>query len=343
MLTYVSGDIWSPALRALAWWWQRGAERKASALSSTASPSSPASPPSTTTPAPWKPPGPFEIQYPREYHFILDEPEKCQDHQPFLVLVVPVGPHNRAARDAIRRTWGNESLMPGIVIRRLFLLGLPGGPGTGPGAEQGAGLEEELRRESMEHSDLLQCDFLDSYRNLTIKTMMMLEWLASRCPAAAYAVKVDTDVFLNVQLLVSRLLDPRTAQPRRDYLTGAVIRGGIVRRDKASKWYMPEEVYPGPTYPLYVSGNAYVFSMDLPRKILEASRSVQPVHLEDVYLGMCLQRLGVMPAAPPGPFLLTPVPYERCRFAGTISVSSVSLGELLGYWADFQKAGPPCP
>ncbi|KAJ8377641.1 hypothetical protein AAFF_G00254860 [Aldrovandia affinis] len=326
LVGYVGGDSWWATLRGGAWWSQRlgGGKAKLAPLGPASS-------------VPWRRPGPFEVRYPHRYRWILDEPEKCAGHGPFLVLMVPVAPWDRGARDAIRASWGNETLVPGVVIRRLFLLGLPW---AGLEAE----LQGEIRRESQEHGDLLQGDFLDSYRNLTIKTMLMMEWLVQRCPTAAYAAKVDTDMFLNLELLI-RLLGPDPAPRKRSYITGALIIGGMVRRDKGSKWYMPPEVYPKPTYPLYISGNAYVFSMDLPRRILEASRQVRPVHLEDVYLGMCLEHLGLRPSPPPQPglFSLRPLPYSRCLFSRIVSVTGLRPGQLLTYWADFHQAGQPCP
>lgn len=64
--------------------------------------------------------------YPTSYHFkyIINEPEKCQEKAPFLILLIAAEPGQVEARQAIRQTWGNESLTPGIQIVRIFLLGL---------------------------------------------------------------------------------------------------------------------------------------------------------------------------------------------------------------------------
>ncbi|XP_023698886.1 beta-1,3-galactosyltransferase 1-like [Paramormyrops kingsleyae] len=282
-----------------------------------------------------KTPGPYEIIYPHKYQIILNEPEKCKGQDPFVVLMVPVRPEDQEARDIIRRTWGSESTVPGVVIRTLFLLGVTNSQET---------LQQKLIVEGQEHHDLLQFDFHDSYRNLTIKTMLMMEWLNTYCHNAPYAAKVDTDMFLNVDLLVNKLLNPQSAQAKRDYITGAVVRGGIARRDHDSKWYMPEEVFSKDTYPCYVSGNAYVFSMDLPEKILRASNHVKPVHLEDVYLGMCLESLGISPKDPPSPgmFQMWYRSYDRCLFSGFISVTGIQLKDLERNWANFRQPGSYC-
>uniref|UniRef100_UPI0009B4683D beta-1,3-galactosyltransferase 2-like n=1 Tax=Monopterus albus TaxID=43700 RepID=UPI0009B4683D len=140
------------------------------------------------TPVPYVSPGPYLVEYPKEYHFIINEPQKCEEHKPFVVLVVPVAPHNRAHRDIVRSTWGAESLVLGKVVKLFFLLGLH----TGEGVEQ---LQEQLLQESKDHQDLVQSNFVDCYKNLTIKTMVMLEWVDSYCPNASYVMKIDSDMF----------------------------------------------------------------------------------------------------------------------------------------------------
>ncbi|MBN3299610.1 B3GT2 galactosyltransferase, partial [Amia calva] len=251
--------------------------------------------------------------------------------------MVPVAPDNHGVRDIIRKTWGNESLVPGVNILRIFYVGLSSG-------QQAPHIQGKLERESREHRDIIQKDFVDSYRNLTIKTMMMLDWLVSYCPTASYAMKIDTDSFLNVDKLVNGLLDPRAVRVKQDYITGVVIEGGRVRRDKSSKWYVPKEVYPYSTYPLYVSGIGYVLSVDLVKKILNKSQSVKPFFLEDVYVGMCLEALKIKPSYPPrrSYFHLYPFPYDRCQFSNIILMTDINITEFLDYWSDFQKPGAHC-
>ncbi|KAJ8383055.1 hypothetical protein SKAU_G00038330 [Synaphobranchus kaupii] len=281
-------------------------------------------------------PGPYHVAYPHDYVFVLDEPDACSAENPFLLLIVPVAPKNRVARDAIRRTWGNESLVLGKTVRLFFLLGLPGGEGS-------EWLQADVARERAEHHDLLQGDFLDSYHNLTIKTMMMLEWVASRCPNASYAMKIDSDMFLNVRNLVKMLLDPKT--PKRNYITGLVARNRPALRDKNSKWYMPVDVYPDSTYPPYLLGMGYVFSTDLPKKLVDVSKQIKPLYIEDVQLGICLKKLGVKPTEPPSHTLFQvymPVPYNRCHYASVITTILDGPARLLQCWGDLHKTNPPC-
>ncbi|XP_026053892.1 beta-1,3-galactosyltransferase 1-like isoform X1 [Carassius auratus] len=228
------------------------------------------------------------VAHPRNYHFILDEPDKCKQ-DPFLVLMVPVAPHEVNARNAIRSTWGTESSVQGKAVLTLFLVGLTGG----------AEAQQQLEEESRQHRDLVQSNFVDSYFNLTIKTMVIMDWLATRCSQATYAMKVDSDMYINMENLMTLLLSPNT--PRQNYITGYLMWNQPVIRDKNSKWYVPEELYPESRYPTYVLGMGYVFSNDLPPKIVEASEAIKAFNIEDAYVGACLKRLVINPSGAPDP------------------------------------------
>ncbi|NWS93064.1 B3GT2 galactosyltransferase, partial [Toxostoma redivivum] len=74
-------------------------------------------------------------------------PDKCRHRAPFLVLLVVTAPADLAARDAVRRTWGNESAVGGLSVLRLFLLGLH--------PVFSAELRAVLREEDELHGDLI--------------------------------------------------------------------------------------------------------------------------------------------------------------------------------------------
>lgn len=66
----------------------------------------------------------YFVAYPHRYSFILDEPNRCREESPFLVLMIPVAPDNREARDTIRNTWVKETTVLSQVVSHYFLLGL---------------------------------------------------------------------------------------------------------------------------------------------------------------------------------------------------------------------------
>ncbi|KAM4732780.1 beta-1,3-galactosyltransferase 1-like isoform 2-T2 [Anableps anableps] len=270
-------------------------------------------------------PSQFFVEYPYQYHFILDEANRCQQENPFVVVMIPVAPQGKDAREIIRRTWGRENQVLGQLVSYYFLLGKSR---IGNAAEPP---DEQILNESNKYHDILQSNFLDSYKNLTIKTMVMLEWLSSHCPNTSYAMKIDSDTFLNVHNLVNMLLKA----PHQDYMTGLVARGAAVLRDPNSKWFLSSNVFPDSSYPPYALGVGYVFSMDLPKRILEASKHIQAVYIEDVYVGLCMRHLGVPLTDPPRYGLFTvniPSELTACYFTSVITVLLRNAEQILDVW-----------
>lgn len=307
------------AIRAAAFQWQ--------ASSSSSSVNGTAKPPPTRHP--------LQPPYPYPYRFLLNEPHKCRERAPFLVLLVATEPADTAGRSAIRQTWGNESSVPGVSVLRLFLTGVHpvfGGP-----------LRRVLEEESALHRDILQQDFLDTYHNLTLKTLMGMEWVSRHCPDAAYVVKADRDVFLNLPYLVRRLLQPQLP-PKRDFMTGYIYRDTGPLRSKAYKWYVPRQVYPNDTYPPYCGGPAYVLSGDLAVKVYAVAQTLPLLNMEDSFVGVCLHALGLsVTSSPWGAFNMHRLPYDKCRFSKLVMVHHYQPEEVLTLWPHFQGANVTCP
>lgn len=274
----------------------------------------------------------YNEAYPRNYHFILDEPDICEQQKPFLVVMVPVAPQQLEARDAIRITWGNESVVQGKNITVLFMLGLCGDT-------EEVNEQDRLNSESQQHHDLIQSNFKDSYKNLTIKTMVIMDWLATRCPQASYAMKIDSDMFLNLENLMNMLLAPDI--PKENYITGMVMRNRPVVRDQFSKWYVPKELYPKDVYPTYLLGMGYVFSNDLPEKLVNVSKDIQPFYIEDAYVGLCLEKLGISHTNPPNPSQFKAYhsgEYKRSEFARVITTILSSPNQLVTFWQNLKRS-----
>lgn len=267
------------------------------------------------------------------YPYIINEPDKCSEGKPapFLVLLITTEARQVEARNAIRQTWGNESIAPGLEVIRLFLLGTNVG-------ELGHLQQKMLEAESRRHHDIIQQDFLDTYKNLTIKTMMGMNWVAIHCRKASYAMKTDSDMFVNTEYLIYKLLRPEL-KPKKNFFTGNNMRGFAPNRNKNSKWYMSPELYPSERYPTFCSGTGYVFSGDLAGKIYRASLSIPRLHLEDVYVGMCLAKLRTEPVPPPNEFLFNHwrVSYSSCKYSHLITSHGFHPSELLKYWHHLQN------
>ncbi|XP_060715416.1 beta-1,3-galactosyltransferase 2-like [Tachysurus vachellii] len=276
-----------------------------------------------------------EVAYPYKYNFRLDQPEKCQ-HKPFLVIIVQVAPKDVMERQAIRNTWGDEKLVQEKHVVVLFLMGLP----SGSNAEI---QQDRIHQENLRHRDLLQSNFIDSVKNATIKTMVMLEWLRDRCPQAYYTAKVDNDILLNVRSLISMLLNPRI--PQMNYITGQVQQTKKAKQNPSSRFYNPSEIHTNKLFPPYPLGKCYIMSMDMPAKILRASTEIKPILEDDMYIGLCLEWLHIAPVKPPKPsqfVFIYPQLYNRCYYSELIAVILYTPAQLVNLWTDIHKPGTAC-
>ncbi|XP_031467946.1 beta-1,3-galactosyltransferase 1-like, partial [Phasianus colchicus] len=327
-------------LLALLLLWQHRNPDPSSTSITPSTPSTPNTPSTSITTAAfrWLPATrhPLQPPYPGPYRFLLNEPHKCRSSRPpFLVLLVASQPWDVEGRAAIRRTWGSELSVPGVPVVRLFL--------TGVHPVFGAELGRLLAEESSVHRDILQQDFVDTYHNLTLKTLMGLQWVSRHCRAASYVLKADTDVFLNLAFLVHRILRPRRP-PRRRFALGYVYRGTGPLRDPRYKWFVPPQVYPHPTYPPYCAGPAYVLSGDVAVAAFGAAQVLPLFNMEDAFVGVCLKFLGVaVTDGPPGTFNMGRLPYERCRFSRAVMVHRYEPREVLRIWPDFKADNGTCP
>ncbi|XP_054609043.1 beta-1,3-galactosyltransferase 2 [Dunckerocampus dactyliophorus] len=270
------------------------------------------------------------------FPYIINEPDKCQKRKaaPFLVFIIATEALDVEARSAIRQTWANESLVSAVGVIRLFLLGKREGQGV---------TQRMLQEESRTYHDIIQQDFLDSYYNLTLKTLMGLHWVARYCPHAAYVMKTDSDMFINTEYLIEKLLRPGL-KTRTNYYTGRIMENMSPIRDKKNKWYMSEEEYQNPKYPTFCSGTGYVLSADLADKIYRISTRIHRLHLEDVYVGLCLSQLRVKPTEPPSKSLFHHwhVPFTGCKYTHLITSHQIPPKTILKYWKTHQSNKEKC-
>uniref|UniRef100_A0A8C6S9C3 Hexosyltransferase n=1 Tax=Neogobius melanostomus TaxID=47308 RepID=A0A8C6S9C3_9GOBI len=261
---------------------------------------------------------------PHSFEFLINEPKKCEKVSPFLVILISTTHKEFDARQAIRETWGDESIYGDIHILTIFLLG----------KNTDDVLNQMVEQESQIFHDIVVENFIDSYHNLTLKTIMGLRWVATFCPKAQYVMKTDSDIFINMDNLIYKLLKPNT-KPRRRYFTGYVINGGPIR-DMRSKWYMPRDLYPDSRYPPFCSGTGYVFSADVAELIYKTSLHTRLLHLEDVYVGLCLRKLNIHPYQNSG-FNHWKMAYSLCRYRRVITVHQIPPEEMHRIWNDMSS------
>ncbi|XP_049745692.1 acetylgalactosaminyl-O-glycosyl-glycoprotein beta-1,3-N-acetylglucosaminyltransferase [Elephas maximus indicus] len=230
----------------------------------------------------------------RQFQLLWDAPNKCAGRRGvFLLLAVKSSPENYERRELIRRTWGQERSYRGLPVRRLFLLGTP----ASEPRERWEQLDELVSLEAREHGDVLQWAFADTFLNLSLKHVHLLEWLAARCPQARFLLSGDDDVFVHTANVL-RFLEAQ--HPGRHLFTGQLMDGSVPIRDSWSKYFVPPQIFPGQAYPVYCSGGGFLLSSYTAQALRRASRHTPLFPIDDAYMGMCLQRAGLAPSGHDG-------------------------------------------
>ena len=96
----------------------------------------------------------------------------------------------------------------------------------------------------------MQEDFIDSYANLTVKSLMLLKWFSKSCEKVPYVLKTDDDVFINLKNLHALVAKNK----KTNLLMGTLICGATPIRDPYNKWFSPKYMYGKKRYPNYLSG-----------------------------------------------------------------------------------------
>ncbi|NWH77576.1 B3GN9 acetylglucosaminyltransferase, partial [Piaya cayana] len=270
----------------------------------------------------------------RNFKLLINQPKKCRKTPggPFLLIAIKSVVEDFDRREIVRKTWGREGLVNGEQIQRVFLLGTP------KNRTVLATWETLIHQESQTYRDILLWDFMDTFFNLTLKEIHFLNWAAEFCHNVKFIFKGDADVFVNVENIVDFL---ERHDPSEDLFVGDIIYNARPIRVRKSKYYIPETMYGLSIYPAYAGGGGFLLSSRTMRKLSRACREVELFPIDDVFLGMCLQRIDLKPVLHEGfktfgivkpsaaPHLQT---FDPCFYKDLMVVHSLKVAEIWLMW-----------
>ncbi|XP_046830087.1 beta-1,3-galactosyltransferase 5-like [Vespa crabro] len=256
-------------------------------------------------------------------------PEKCPDFgkEMDLVIIIMSAPTHVEARTAIRQTWGHFGQRRDISI--LFMLG----------ATLDSKVEKVLEREQRIYGDIIRGKFLDSYSNLTLKTISILEWVDSYCSKVKFILKTDDDMFINVPRLLAFI---NKHAKDRSVIFGRLARKWKPIRNKKSKYYVSQMQFKQPVFPDFTTGPAYLLSSDIVRKLYDAALDQTYLKLEDVFMtGIVAHKLGIK-RVQANEFLNKRIPYNLCNIQHGISIHMVKYSEQFDLWKKLLDGKSKC-
>ncbi|XP_056136948.1 N-acetyllactosaminide beta-1,3-N-acetylglucosaminyltransferase 2-like [Lampris incognitus] len=263
----------------------------------------------------------------RSYPMRLNQPHLC-NNKPYLLLAIKsLAPHFDR-RQAIRESWGRAGILANRTVVTVFLLG------NASSEDHFPDLSGMLEHEAKLHRDLLQWDYRDTFFNLTLKEILFLEWFSQHCAHTRFILKGDDDVFVNTLRIID-FLEGLSEVKAKDLFIGDVISNATPHRDRKLKYFVPESVFVGP-YPPYAGGGGFLYSGQLALRLYNISQQVALYPIDDVYTGICLKKLGLVPEKHKG-FRTFDIEEKyrdnACIYRGLMLVHSRTPQEMIRIWS----------
>ncbi|CAC5418726.1 B3GALT1 [Mytilus coruscus] len=217
----------------------------------------------------------------KTFHFLINNEDICKgkNESVEILILIMSAPSKYKERNVIRETWLTYTKNNTGKIRHAFLLGE-------------SHLNIELEKEHLLTKDIIMGNFKDAYHNLTLKTVMGLQWTVKFCNNAKFIFKTDDDMYVNIPRLVSLIKE--NGDVLQTSVGGRCFASRRPNRDKRSKkWYTSLEMYPQNSYPGFCSGTGYITSFNVISKVVNISRNIPFFHLEDIYMSLCVNKLGL--------------------------------------------------
>ncbi|XP_037040494.1 UDP-GalNAc:beta-1,3-N-acetylgalactosaminyltransferase 1-like isoform X3 [Bradysia coprophila] len=181
-----------------------------------------------------------------------------------IVIVVPSRRNNFMQRRLIRQTYGSIRQVNNVnILAVVFVLGSDDDP-----KDSRTDLDE-LDAERVRLGDIIVVDLVDTYRNLSRKTIMTYDWLTSYCSEADLVVKTDDDVMVDIFKLTAELGKWTPAELQSFKFWCGVHSLETIERNPESIYYVSPEEYDNDKFPKHCAGVGYVATMHVIRLIAD--------------------------------------------------------------------------
>ena len=220
---------------------------------------------------------------PHDFSYILNPHEICTDvDEVFLLVMIASASWEFDRRNLIRNTWASQKGHNNQVIKYVFFVG----------NDHKTSNQQKLQLEFDHFGDIVEEDFDETYKNLTLKTLGQLKWATYFCPNAQFGLHIDDDVFGQIND-ITNYLNPADPNINSKFMGCSKVFHPIVRRD--GKWTMSEVDYPGNQYPLGCVGWCFAMSRDVMQELYWMSLDTPYIHLEDVQTtGILREKLKIL-------------------------------------------------
>ena len=212
---------------------------------------------------------------PRYYSYVIENKNVCAVVAGINVMVlVHSSTDHFSKRKLIRSTTlGNKTLSEVYKLRLVFVLGKP----------KTRTNQALIESESERFGDIVQGNFIDTYRNLTHNALLGFQWVLEHCNNATFIMKIDDDVLVDTAGVIS-LMSTKYADVKRTIMcrvkwngTDPILREG--------KWPVSLTDYPIKYWPVtHCAGVVMFFTGDIITELYSAASRIPFLWIDDVYV-----------------------------------------------------------
>ncbi|GAB6027636.1 hypothetical protein CHUAL_001877 [Chamberlinius hualienensis] len=215
-----------------------------------------------------------------EFQFLIDNDVCGGNSNVYMLILVGSHPSHVELRNVLRSTIGRPNI-EGRVFKIVFAFGNLSNPAD----------QQKIIKENEENGDIIQGNFIDAYKNVTLRDLMALRWSWRRCPQAKYIMRLDDDTSVDIFSIVN-ILDNCCSAKNAFIGCYVVWKEAVVLRD--GRYAVTTEDHPQPIYNDYCNGWMYIVTPLMAYLLDNASSSVECYWMNDCYItGDLIKWLGL--------------------------------------------------
>ncbi len=168
------------------------------------------------------------------------------------------------------------------LYKVIFIVGIPP---VSSGPTETARLEQQLENEIRIYGDIFKVDIVESYHNITLKVIVLYEFMIKMCSDVKFHIKGDDDILINIEKLHEKITAfIRNRHNEELFMYGAALYGVGPLKAKSWKWYVPDHIHPHQKWGWdYLAGSGYIQPVAVTKLLYSVALCLNLLFVDDAY------------------------------------------------------------
>ncbi len=210
--------------------------------------------------------------------------DACGNNPVYMVVLVDSSPNRRGNRVGVRMSHG-RARVPSYPIVTLFLMG------STPSEQPAVDIEAQ------QYHDIIQGNFVDDARNMSVANLMGIRWVHTYCPQAKFVMRADDNALFDIYQLVDVMDMSFGTMPRFMGCASITVNNKPVRDTNPAykRWHLSLAEFPHDVFYPYCDHDLFFFTPALGKEMDTKALTVhigEPIN--NIYItGVLMHELGI--------------------------------------------------